>query len=180
LDGLRAAQRAGFTHALTMDCDGQHPAERIPDFMAASAAAPEAMILGEPLFDASAPRIRRRGRKLSNWSTNLETLWAGIHDSLFGFRVYPIAPLLEIMEGTRWMRRFDFDPEAAVRLCWRGIRPIKLPTPVRYLRKSEGGVSHFNYLRDNILLIWMHTRLVLGLLRRLPDRSWRGVRSSRR
>jgi glycosyltransferase involved in cell wall biosynthesis len=180
LHALRLAEAEGFTHALTMDADGQHAADEIPAFMAASRKNPEAMILGLPIFDDGAPQIRVQGRKLSNWWADVETLWAGIGDSLYGFRVYPIRELRAVMEGTRWMRRFDFDPEAAVRLCWRGIRPIKLPTPVRYLRKSEGGVSHFNYLRDNILLIWMHTRLVLGLLRRLPDRSWRGVRSSRR
>ena len=61
------------------------------------------------------------------------------------------------MRGQRWMRRFDFDPEAVVRLCWRGVRPINLPAPVNYFRADEGGVSHFNYLRDNILLTWMHS-----------------------
>jgi hypothetical protein len=39
---------------------------------------------------------------------------------------------------------------------------------VKYLRQEEGGVSHFNYLRDNLLLTWMHTRLMLGFLWRLP------------
>ena len=66
------------------------------------------------------------------------------------------------------MRRFDFDPEAAVRLSWRGVRAVNLPAPVRYLSAAEGGVSHFRYLRDNALLTWMHTRLVLGALLRLP------------
>ena len=75
------------------------------------------MILGDPVFDASAPRIRLRGRRIANWCTNLETLWAGIHDTLFGFRVYPIAPLLAVMQRSRWMRRFDFDAEAVVRLA---------------------------------------------------------------
>jgi glycosyltransferase involved in cell wall biosynthesis len=82
LQGLREAQRAGFTHVLTMDSDAQHPAERIASFMAASRAEPAAMVLGEPVFDASAPRLRVRGRKLSNWWTNVENLGAGIHDSL--------------------------------------------------------------------------------------------------
>ena len=54
LDGLTEAQQLGFTHALTMDSDGQHPAQCIGDFMAASAANPRAMILGVPIFDASA------------------------------------------------------------------------------------------------------------------------------
>jgi glycosyltransferase involved in cell wall biosynthesis len=180
LHGLRAAAVQGFTHALTMDADGQHPASRIPDFMAASEAHPEAMVLGVPVFDESAPRLRVGGRKVSNWWANLETLSAGIGDSLFGFRVYPIRPLIEVMERGRWMRRFDFDPEAAVRLCWRGVRPINLPAPVRYFRPEEGGVSHFHYLRDNTLLTWMHTRLMLGFLARLPALLWRRYGGRRR
>ncbi|HEX9685251.1 MAG TPA: glycosyltransferase family 2 protein [Burkholderiales bacterium] len=168
LHGLRAAEAAGYTHAMTMDADGQHPTDRIHEFMAASAANPQALILGRPVFDASAPRVRVHGRKLSNWCAELETLGAGIGDSLYGFRVYPIAPLRAIMERQPWMRRFDFDAEAAVRLCWRGVRPINLAAPVRYFRPEEGGVSHFCYLRDNVLLTWMHTRLILEGLVRLP------------
>jgi glycosyltransferase involved in cell wall biosynthesis len=145
MDGLIEAQRSGFTHVLTMDADGQHPADRIGEFMAASAAHPAAMILGDPVFDASAPRIRLRGRRIANWCTNLETLWAGVHDTLFGFRVYPIAPLLAVMRRTRWMR-----------------------APVKYFTPAEGGVSHFNYWRDNVLLTSMYLRLLVGFLVRLP------------
>jgi len=168
LHGARVALAEGYTHVLTMDSDGQHPAERIQAFMAASAAKPRAMILGRPLFDASAPRLRVQGRKISNWWANLETLWAGIEDSLFGFRVYPIADLVAVMRCQPWMRRFDFDVEAAVRLCWRGIEPIGLPAPVRYFSAGEGGISHFHYWRDNALLTWMHARLFCGFLWRLP------------
>lgn len=177
LHGLREAQARGFTHALTMDADGQHPAACIPAFMAASRAQPGAMILGLPEFGTDAPALRVRGRRISNWWANLETLRAGIGDSLFGFRVYPVGPLLQVMERSRWMRRFDFDPEAAVRLCWRGVRPVNLPAPVRYLSAEEGGVSHFRYLRDNLLLTGMHVRLVLGMLPRLPLLLWRRRRS---
>ena len=151
-----------------MDSDGQHPAAMIPDFMAVSARYPESMVLGVPDFGSEAPRLRVKGRKISNWWANLETLWSGIGDSLFGFRVYPIAPLRRIMEKTRWMRRFDFDPEAAVRLCWAGVRPINVSAPVRYFSKDEGGISHFQYFRDNKLLTWMHFRLMVGMGLRLP------------
>ena len=144
LYGLRAAAAAGYTHALTIDADGQHPVEKIPMFMAVSQENRDALVLGDPVFDASAPMLRVRGRKLCNWWANLETLGAGIGDSLFGFRVYPIAPLCQIMESSPWMRRFDFDPEVAVRLCWLGLRPINLPAPVLYFTQAEGGVSHFN------------------------------------
>jgi glycosyltransferase involved in cell wall biosynthesis len=168
LFGLREAHAQGFTHALTMDSDGQHPSERIGAFMQASLADPDAMVLGRPVFDLSAPALRVKGRRISNWWANLETLWAGIQDSLYGFRVYPIEALIAVMRRQPWMRRFDFDVEAVVRLCWRGVRPINLPAPVRYFRPEEGGISHFNYLRDNALLTWMHFRLFCGFIARLP------------
>jgi glycosyltransferase involved in cell wall biosynthesis len=168
LDGLEAASAAGYTHVLTMDSDGQHPPEYIEPFMAASLAEPDAMILGAPVFDASAPRIRLRGRRIANAFTDLETLWAGVTDTLFGFRVYPIAPLLAVMRRTHWMRRFDFDAEAVVRLSWRGVPVRNLPAPCRYFSAAQGGVSHFNYWRDNLLLTWMYTRLFGGFLLRLP------------
>lgn len=173
LHGLRAAAAAGFTHVLTMDADGQHPAGKIREFMAQSSARPDAMILGLPVFDSSVPLVRLKGRKISNGLARIETLWGGIGDSLFGFRVYPIAPLRDIMERGRWMRGFDFDPEAAVRLCWRGIVPINIPAPVKYLRPEDGGVSHFNYVRDNLLLTWMNLRLLAELVLRLPILLWR-------
>jgi glycosyltransferase involved in cell wall biosynthesis len=168
LAGLEQAAAAGYTHALTMDSDGQHPAQLIGELMRVSQTQPRAMVLGCPVFDASAPRLRVRGRKISNWWVNLETLWGGIGDSLYGFRVYPILPLIAVMRRQPWMRRFDFDAEAVVRLSWRGVPAVNVPAPVRYFRADEGGVSHFNYGRDNALLTWMHTRLFLGFLLRLP------------
>jgi glycosyltransferase involved in cell wall biosynthesis len=176
LAGLREAQAAGFTHALAMDSDGQHPADLIPSFMQASQGRPDAMILGQPVFDASAPLLRVRGRRISNGWTNLETLGAGVGDSLFGFRVYPIADLVAVMHRQPWMRRFDFDTEAVVRLAWRGVAPVNKPAPVKYLSAEEGGVSHFNYLRDNALLTWMHTRLMLEFALRLPVLTLRRLR----
>ncbi|HXM81873.1 MAG TPA: glycosyltransferase family 2 protein [Burkholderiales bacterium] len=179
LHGLRAAAAAGYTHALIMDADGQHPTAKIPEFMAASRANPDAQILGVPIFDRHAPLERVLWRKMSNFWVDLETLWEGVGDSLFGFRVYPIEPLVYIMERSRWMRRFDFDAEAAVRLCWRGVRPINIPVPVKYFGAEEGGVSHFRYWRDNLLLTWMHTRLFLESLARAPRLIQRRLRSSR-
>ena len=176
LHGLQAAAQAGFTHALTMDSDGQHPPDLIPAFMLASVQRPNAMVLGRPVFGAEAPLLRVRGRRVSNWWTNLETLGAGIDDSLYGFRVYPIADLIAVMRRQPWMRRFDFDTEAVVRLAWRGVVPVNLAAPVKYLSAEEGGVSHFRYGRDNVLLTWMHTRLMLEFVLRLPGLLIRRLR----
>ena len=177
LHGLQQAAQAGYTHALTMDADGQHPASLIPAFMKVSLARPEIMVLGRPVFDASAPLLRVRGRRVSNWWTNLETLGAGVADSLYGFRVYPVQALAAVMQQQRWMRRFDFDTEAVVRLAWRGVKPLNVDAPVKYLSAAEGGVSHFRYGRDNLLLSWMHSRLMVEFMLRLPQLLWRRQRA---
>jgi glycosyltransferase involved in cell wall biosynthesis len=163
LTGVAAALEAGFTHVLTMDSDGQHPADHIPQFMAASIAQPLALVLGRPVFGPEVPLERLHGRKLSVGLARLEILGDGIDDPLFGFRVYPAAALQRALSRTRRARGFDFDPEVAVRLVWAGVPTLNLPAPCRYLAKSEGGVSHFHYLRDNLKLIWLHTRLLSQL-----------------
>jgi Glycosyl transferase family 2 len=166
--GLTAALARGFTHALVMDADGQHPATSIQAFMAASAASPQALVMGRPLFGADAPWIRVVSRRLCNTCAAVMT-GRRVGDTLFGFRVYPIAPLVAVMQASRGMRRFDFDPEAVVRLAWNGTPLIHLPTPVRYPSRAEGGISHFNYVRDNLLLTRMYLRLGLAAVRRLFD-----------
>ena len=176
--GLREAVAAGYTHVLTMDSDGQHPAHMIPDYIALSRANGSALILGKPVFDHTAPRERVIGRKICNWWVDLETLNAGIGDSLFGMRVYPATPLLRILDNNSSMRRFDFDAESAVRLVWQGMRPLNIDTPVRYFTLAEGGVSHFRYFRDNILLAAMHLRMLAGFLLRLPVLVVRRLRLS--
>ncbi len=172
--GTREAMTEGFTHVLCMDADGQHPADLIPRYFELSRQHPEAAVFGRPIFDASAPALRVNGRKVSNFWANLETMGWGIDDSLFGMRLYPAAELMKVFESTCFARRFDFDPEVAVRLAWRGVPILNQPTPVRYLSREEGGISQFRYLRDNALLTWMHARLLLGFLARLPWLALRG------
>lgn len=164
LSGLELAGRLGMTHAALFDADGQHDAEDIPRFMEASRSHPEAMILGLPVFGPEAPPVRIWGHRFANWWTNLETLWGGIGDSLFGFRIYPVRQSLDILRSIKDGRGFDVDTQLAVRLYWQGVPPLNIPTKVRYLRKTSGGVTHFNYLRDNILLVRVHTGFVFRSL----------------
>ena len=179
--GLAAARDRGYSHALVMDADGQHSAACIAGFMELSRRHPAAMILGRPVFGADVPAERLYGRKLSVGITCVETLGAAIADPLFGFRVYPVEPLLAVLGPRRGGRRYDFDTEAAVRLFWAGVEPINLPAPVRYFTRSEGGISHFRYGRDNVTLVLMHLRLTLELcVRRWPSvlrhrRRWAGL-----
>ena len=176
LAGAEAARARGFTHALVMDADGQHPAASIAEFMTVSQRQPEALVLGRPVFPANIPAERLHGRKLSVGLVHFELLGSGIADPLFGFRVYPLIPLLDVLGPRRGGRRYDFDTEAAVRLGWAGVPPVNVSAPVRYFSRTEGGVSHFHYLRDNANLVWMHTRLITELLLW----RWPAVRRHRR
>jgi glycosyltransferase involved in cell wall biosynthesis len=158
-EGLRAAAAERFTHVLVMDADGQHPEAEISDFMEISQQNPASMILGVPIFDADAPRVRVLGRRISNVLARLET-GQNIGDALFGFRIYPLGALVAVMEASTHMRRYDFDTEAVVRLAWRDVKIINRPAPVRYFSTAQGGVSYFRYGRDNLQLAAMHLRLI--------------------
>ncbi len=168
LEAVRRAEAEGFTHLLSFDSDGQHPADCITTFLTLSQEQPDAMILGKPKFGAEAPIERVWWRKIANGWTAFITLGGGIGDCLFGMRVYPVGALRQALESTRWARRFDFEPEVTVRLSWQGVPAHNLDTPVRYLNREEGGISHFRYGRDNLLLFGMYLRLTMGMLRRLP------------
>ena len=168
ITGMYHAQERGFTHAAVFDADGQHAAADLRRFMDQSRLHPEAMILGVPIFSAEAPALRVNGRLVGNWWTNFETLWGGVRDSLYGFRVYPIEPSLQVMRSIKGGRRFDFDTQLAVRLYWKGIPPLNLDTPVTYKKKTQGGVTHFKYVRDNLLLVYVHTQLALIAFTMIP------------
>jgi glycosyltransferase involved in cell wall biosynthesis len=163
-DGFRAARALGFTHALQVDADGQHDVADVPRFLEALRQRPEALVLGQPVFDASAPGSRRRGRLFSRFWTDLETGGRVIQDPLCGFRLYPLEPAIR---AAAWSDRMDFDVEIAVRLVWSGCPVVTVPTRVRYLTREEGGVSHFHMWHDNVLISWAHTRLCTGAILRL-------------
>ena len=163
-DGLRFAAELGFTHCLQIDADGQHDAGDIPRFLEASRTRPDALVLGQPMFDGSAPSLRRKARLISRFLTDLQTGKRVIQDPLCGFRVYPLE-LANRIEGCG--DRMDFDIEIAVRMIWNGCPVVNVPTLVRYLTAAEGGVSHFRMVRDNLLISWAHTRLCSGALARL-------------
>lgn len=163
--GFRHAEAAGYTHAVQIDADGQHHTGDISRFLEVAAAHPEALILGKPIFGNDVPGSRYFGRKLSVWCARAETLSCAIGDPLFGFRVYPLAATVAVGKRYRLGSRMDFDPDIAVRLYWSGVPVHNIETRVRY---PPGGVSHFRLLRDNARISWMHTRLLIGMVFRLP------------
>ena len=159
--GFAFARELGYTHALQVDADGQHRLEDIPRFLATAQARPEALVLGAPQYDATAPVGRLIGRTITLFWTAVEVGRGVITDPMCGFRVYPLAAALA---APRTGDRMDFDIEIAVRMAWMGVPIVNLPTQVRYLGREEGGVSHFHMLRDNLRIAGMHTRLAMTAL----------------
>lgn len=169
LHGARLALDAGYTHALLMDCDGQHPPERIDAFIETSRHHPDSMILGQPVFGPEVPFERLWGRKISVGLARFQVLGPWLGDTLFGFRVLPLAALTRALGPKGTGQRYNFDHEAAVRLFWTGTPAIKLEAPCRYLSPEDGGVSHFNYMRDNLRFVGLHLRLIAGWFRQVPS-----------
>ena len=157
-----AAER-GYSHTILLDADGQHDVLDLPKVLNLARANPNALLLGRPLFDKNAPWGRRWGRLLTCVWTWIETLSFDIGDSLFGFRCYPLAPVLKLTEKVSFGQRMSFDPEIAVRLYWAGVPVVNFVTNVRYPVK---GISNFRLWQDNGALTLMHTRLFFGMLRR--------------
>lgn len=168
--GLREAARQGFTHALQIDADGQHDPADIARFIALARAHPDAVISGCPVYDDSVPRSRLYARYATHVWVWINTLSLDIRDSMCGFRVYPLAPVMALLETRHVGRRMDFDSDIIVRLHWRGTQVVNQPTRVTY---PKDGISHFRLWRDNLLISRMHATLFFGMLWRAPLLLWR-------
>ena len=170
--GFTAAVQAGFSHALQVDADGQHCTDDIPQFLALAKQLPDAVIAGCPIYDQSVPKLRLYARYLTHIWVWINTLSLEIKDSMCGFRVYPLAAVMQLMAQQSIGRHMNFDTDILVRLYWQGLRVINLPTRVTY---PLDGVSHFRVWMDNVLITRMHTLLFFGMLWRLPmllKRKW--------
>lgn len=162
--GLRAAREQGYSHAVQIDADGQHNCRDVPVLCASAKASPGSLICGEPVFD-DISAVRYYARYITLYLLWLETLSAQIRDGLCGLRVYPLEPVVGILERSSMPARMAFDPEILVRAVWTGIPLVYVPVRVQY---PPHGRSHFRYVRDNLEIAWMHTRLLAGMLIRAP------------
>lgn len=161
--GLATAWLHGYSHALQVDADGQHDLQDIPQLLAKARQHPEALVTGQPLYDDSIPKSRQYGRLFTHFWVWLETL--SLTDSMIGFRVYPLASTVTVLDQVVG-ERMDFDIEVLVKMIWHEIPVEVYPTRVIY---PENGISHFNLWHDNWLISKMHTRLMCGMLLRLPN-----------
>lgn len=165
MTGLRHLAQHDYSHGLQIDSDGQHDTGDIPRFVAACIAHPLAVVSGCPIYDDSVPKGRLYARYLTHVWVWINTLSFDIRDSMCGFRIYPLAAVTALTSKQKIGSRMDFDTEILVRLHWRDVQVINLPTRVRY---PTDGVSHFKVWLDNVLISRMHTVLFFGMLWRSP------------
>ncbi|WP_228258840.1 glycosyltransferase family 2 protein [Acinetobacter ihumii] len=165
MTGLNYAGQIGLSHALQLDADGQHHWADIDQFLQLSKQHPDAVVIGQPVFDQSVPKKRLYGRYVTHVWVWINSLSFAIKDSMCGFRVYPLAPTLTLLQQAKFQPRMGFDSEILVRLKWENIQVINVPTPVIY---PEHGISHFHVWRDNLGMSRAHARLFAGMLWRLP------------
>lgn len=164
--GIRQAQQLGFSHVIQIDADGQHDLQALPKLLAASKQHPNHLISGQPIYDDSVPKARLYGRYATHIWVWIETLSFTIKDSMCGFRAYPVDLTVEVLNNHKIGTRMDFDIEILVRMYWHGVDIDFVETRVIY---PEGGVSHFDALWDNVKISWMHSKLFLGMLPRIPQ-----------
>ncbi|WP_445403905.1 glycosyltransferase family 2 protein [Acinetobacter vivianii] len=174
ITGLQHAAQRGMSHVLQIDADGQHCWDDVAKFIALSQQHPQAMVIGQPVFDASVPKKRLYGRYVTHFWVWLNSLSFEIKDSMCGFRIYPLAQTIPVLNTARFQPRMGFDSEILVRLKWQNIQFVNVPTKVIY---PEHGISHFNVWRDNLGLSKAHARLFAGMLIRLPKLVWHKIKA---
>jgi glycosyltransferase involved in cell wall biosynthesis len=173
--GYHQAACLGYSHVVQLDADGQHDPRDVPALLVVARSRPDALVLGAPIFDESAPRSRRYGRWISRFWVWLETGSLAIRDPLCGLRAVPLAPTLRLLRRVPCGDRMDFDTEMAVRLVWQGVSVRNVPVRVRYF---ADGISHFHMLGDNLRLSWLHARLFCGMWLHLPRLILRRIRGA--
>ncbi|MEP7209296.1 MAG: glycosyltransferase family 2 protein [Alphaproteobacteria bacterium] len=171
--GLRGAAARGWSHALQVDADGQHDLDAAPGLVALARQSPLAVICGVPVYDTSVPAARKFGRYLTHAMVWVEIASREISDSMCGFRIYPVAETVRVIDCELIGDRMDFDTEILVQLNWRGLRTIESPIGVTY---PENNVSNFRMLRDNVRMTLLHIRLIAQMPVRVPIRMWRRSR----
>lgn len=160
--GAHWAIARGYTHLVQIDADGQHSVEDALEMIEASRAEPETIFSGFPVYDASVPKARLKGREITRFFIQIETGIKRI-DGLCGCRVYPLQRFLEVCEQVR-AHRMGFDVEILVKWVWQGFPMKQWMVHVTY---PQDGISNFQMVRDNVGFFALHTRLCFLRILRL-------------
>lgn len=172
--GFQVAKKQGFTHAVTIDADGQHFATDIPKLISTMKDNYDGIILGcRNLSEQNMPQRNTFANKFSNFWYRLQT---GIHlpDTQSGFRLYNLSAI-----DSKWpiTSRYEAELELIVFAAWAGKRISTVPIHVIY-PTAEEKVSHFRPIRDFIRISILNTMLcVIALLYIYPSKIIRNIRN---
>ena len=155
--GFKYAEKNGFSHALTLDADGQHYADDIPKFLAANKSYPDNIIVGSRnLQNENMPAGNTFANKFSNFWFHLQTLHK-LPDTQSGYRLYP----LDKIKNIRLLcNRYDFEIEILVKSAWRGIGITPIPVNVYYAPENER-ISHFK-TKDFVKISFLNSFLTIA------------------
>ncbi|MCK5818906.1 MAG: glycosyltransferase family 2 protein [Psychromonas sp.] len=176
IEGIEHAHRLGYSHAIQIDADGQHDLNVLINLVTQSKAHQNSLISGCPVFDESISRRRFYGRYLTHFLVWIETLSLSIKDTMCGFRVYPIPQMVALFSQYKFGKRMEFDIEVMVRFYWNDGDIRFVDTKVIY---PKNGLSHFDFLQDNIKISQMHIKLIFAMLPRIPALLSRNKRLKR-
>ncbi len=147
-----------FSHALSMDGDGQHLGTQVPLLVEASRRQPEALIVGERVFDHEiVSSIRLFGNRFANRWVEI-ACGRQVPDTQSGFRVYPIAATLAL--ATR-DDRFAFETEVLIRAVRGGLEVVGVPVETYYPPADERE-SQYRPFKDSLRIVAVVLRLILS------------------
>jgi uncharacterized protein (DUF2062 family) len=171
--GFCEAIRRGFTHAVTIDTDGQLEPNEIHSLLDVARLEPISLVLGvRTEVSGEYPIARKGARRLSGLATWLEC-GIRVEDGQCGLRCYPLKLVEEL---TCFSTRFGFEEEIITRAAWAGCPIREVPVSCIYFGAEER-VSHINPLKDVLRVLGMHSLLTLRRVLPWPNRKIVGAQS---
>jgi len=152
ISGIKKAKELGYTHAGSIDGDGQHLAKEMVKLT--SVYKDGTILIGARNLDM---RNVPFGSKFGRWFSNFWATWDTgyeITDSLSGYRIYPISILDLPIKSTR----FDWEMEVLVRHADSG-EAIEEALIECYYPSPEERVSHFTDM-DTLAIVWVHVQIL--------------------
>lgn len=158
--GFRKAMEMGFTHAITIDADGQHFADDIPQLIKALDHNKDAIIVGtRNLTEKNMPRQNTFANRFSNFWFRLQT-GINLSDTQSGYRLYTLSSLRGLNLITS---RYEAELELLVYAAWAGTQIVSVPVKV-YYPPAEERVSHFRPVYDFVRISILNTFLCIAAL----------------
>jgi glycosyltransferase involved in cell wall biosynthesis len=155
--GFDRAVQLGYTHAITIDSDGQHYADDIPQFVKAAHENPNGLIVGSRnLAQDNMPKKNTFANKFSNFWFTVQT-GRRLPDTQTGYRLYPLQKMKRLRPYTS---RYEAELEILVRCAWRNIAITSIPIQVFYAPDAKR-VTHFRPGTDFFRISLLNSVLVL-------------------